>query len=442
MRNTLSANFEEVSLNGFRLNNNVWNVAPFVNGTDFTQQITYDTADLTRDVQFSWTYPDAPRDRVLAYPEIAFGYSPWGQSGPVDIITRLSDLRNLDIAIDTSIAGQTDDFNVAFDLWMTDTPAGGAQSITTELMVWTHQGNLAPTDAPTLTYTDANFSADVFVREGFTAGEGIDWRYVAVIIDTQYLQGTVDLDAILRFLVANGVVAGDDYLTGVEFGAEVVSGTGSLTLNSFGYDFSAYSITDTADALTGTAQADVIDGRGGDDTISGGLGRDRLTGNTGDDVLSGETGGDTLLGAAGTDRLIGGDGNDVLLGGAGDDWIRGGSGADRLHGGAGKDQLTGGAGTDRFVWTSLSSGDVIRDFTQAAGDKIDLRAVDANSTRTGDQAFDFIGATAFTGQKGDLRAVTSDGQTRITADVDGDRRADMLITLNDALTLQSGDFLL
>jgi Ca2+-binding RTX toxin-like protein len=113
-----------------------------------------------------------------------------------------------------------------------------------------------------------------------------------------------------------------------------------------------------------------------------------------------------------------------------------------VAGGAGTDTLTGGAGADRFLWGWASRGDVITDFAQDQGDRIDLRAIDANTTRAGNQAFDFIGAAAFTGHRGDLRAVVSGGQTHITADMTGDGRADMDITLADAVTLQATDFLL
>jgi serralysin len=101
-------------------------------------------------------------------------------------------------------------------------------------------------------------------------------------------------------------------------------------------------------------------------------------------------------------------------------------GADTVQGGRGVDRLAGGAGADRFVWTDLQSGDVIRDFSQAAGDRIDLRGIDANIDRAGNQAFDFIGTAAFSGQQGELRAVITGSATRIAGDVDGDGRADMV----------------
>jgi hypothetical protein len=46
---------------------------------------------------------------------------------------------------------------------------------------------------------------------------------------------------------------------------------------------------------------------------------------------------------------------------------------------------------------------VIVDFSGASGDRIDLSMLDANPKLAGNQAFSFIGKTAFTGKTGELR---------------------------------------
>ena len=98
-----------------------------------------------------------------------------------------------------------------------------------------------------------------------------------------------------------------------------------------------------------------------------------------------------LRGFAGEDRLEGGRGGDRIYGGAGDDQLSGGSGADRLH---------GEGGADGFRFRSLADAgtgrrrDVIHDFGRGRDDIV-LAAIDADTTRTGDQDFDFIGAGRF-----------------------------------------------
>lgn len=83
---------------------------------------------------------------------------------------------------------------------------------------------------------------------------------------------------------------------------------------------------------------------------------------------------------------------DLLQGDALNNDLRGFAGNDTLTGGAGQDRLAGGTGNDKFVYSAASDSgvtaatwDVITDF--AAGDKIDLSALDANIALSGDQAF-------------------------------------------------------
>jgi Ca2+-binding RTX toxin-like protein len=129
-------------------------------------------------------------------------------------------------------------------------------------------------------------------------------------------------------------------------------------------------------------------------------------------------------------KILSGSGNDTLIGGAGNDL---------LYGNLGADTLTGGAGNDTFTYTDVSQSagaaiDKITDFDQ--GDLIDLSQIDADTTHDGDQAFSFIGANAFGGHAGELRATFDQANNvwNVEGDVDGDGQADFtlhLATLNN-----------
>jgi serralysin len=138
------------------------------------------------------------------------------------------------------------------------------------------------------------------------------------------------------------------------------------------------------------------------------------------------------------------DGRFTFLGGAGNDTFTGGHGADHFTGGKGKDILTGGAGADQFIYTAIADSivaapDVIKNFSEAAHDKIDVSAIDAIAGTVANDAFSFIGTKGFHGIKGELRA--SAGGV-IQGDVTGDGVADFQVTLNQAQTLHVGDFIL
>jgi hypothetical protein len=147
----------------------------------------------------------------------------------------------------------------------------------------------------------------------------------------------------------------------------------------------------------------------------------------------------SVLGGLGADKIIGGEGKDYLAGFGGTDTLNGGGGNDTLYGGAGADTLTGGAGKDLFRFVSVSDSnattgiDLITDFgVGPAGERIDLAAIDADTTLEGDQAFTFIGGGDFTRVAGQLRvAETSPGKWFVEGDVDGDGTADLIIQIGN-----------
>jgi len=147
-----------------------------------------------------------------------------------------------------------------------------------------------------------------------------------------------------------------------------------------------------------------------------------------------------LLGGEGNDVIHGDAGNDILAGNHGDDRLYGGAGDDVVYGGPGSDILTGGAGADRFWFKGLKQStpgnnrDVILDFEN--NDVIDVAEIDADSTRSGNQAFTFIGRKAFSGRPGELRL---EGDI-LQGNVDPDVRPDFEIQVVGITSLVSDDF--
>ena len=262
-----------------------------------------------------------------------------------------------------------------------------------------------------------------------------------------------------------------------------------------------------ADTLTGDSGSNRLSGGAGNDILDGGAGADNLLGGAGDDFfyvdnsadavtensgegldtvvsslswvlganvenlilagssaingtgnalansLTGNGGANTLDGASGDDFVQGLGGNDSLIGQAGNDRLEGGDGTDLLIGGAGRDTLVGGAGGDRFDFditgdSAVGSGDQILDFVSGL-DKIDLSTMDAKTGTKKNDAFQFIGASAFTGAAGQLRyetvdlAGTSGDYTKIMGDLNGDKITDFEIVLvGNTGSLQAADFIL
>jgi Ca2+-binding RTX toxin-like protein len=200
--------------------------------------------------------------------------------------------------------------------------------------------------------------------------------------------------------------------------------------------------------MLGGAFADTLIGGRGADQLEGGQGDDQLRGGLDDDVLLGGDGNDGLAGGQGADTLAGGAGDDRLAGGNGDDIIDGGDGADFIIGGMGQDMLTGGGGADQFQFRATDVGptralaDLIADFSQADGDHIRLRLIDADVNAAGRQSFAWIGDGEFSGTAGELRYAQDGGTTFVEGDTDGDGSSDFAIALTGTVTLVEGDFIL
>jgi len=106
-------------------------------------------------------------------------------------------------------------------------------------------------------------------------------------------------------------------------------------------------------------------------------------------------------------------------------------------GGDGKDTYTGGAGRDLYDFNTVNDsrvGSTVRDVVTDFGygqDKVDLSGVDADATRTGDQAFHWVGGAAFTtGHPGEVGWFTSGANTVIQASTDNDAAAEFQLQPN------------
>ncbi len=263
--------------------------------------------------------------------------------------------------------------------------------------------------------------------DAFAGGNGID--------TVRYEQSTAGVTVNLATGTASGGDAAGDSFTSIE----------NLTGSTHN------------DALTGDAGANRLDGNAGDDRIWGGDGNDTLIGGHGADVLAGGQGNDTVdystsLSAVTVNLATGtGSGGDAqgdklssienVTGSGFDDHLTGNAVANQIFGGGGADILTGGAGADTFVFKAILDSapgheDQITDFSSAQGDHISLVGIDANTKVAGDQAFNYIGSTAFSDVAGQLRYADH----FLEGDVNGDGIADFRVQVNVA-SLSHSDLL-
>ena len=256
-------------------------------------------------------------------------------------------------------------------------------------------------------------------------GDGHDYLSGNAGVDSLYGGAGVDV-------LAGG--AGDDYLDGGADGdGYLVDSEFDMVVEAVGGGLDSVQVSSRAGEVSAafTLPAEVEDL-----TYTGSI-PFTGTGNELNNRMYGHSGVDTLIGMDGDDELRGSGGNDLLYGGDGDDILVGASGTDVLEGGAGSDifRISG------YESGVGSSADTIADF-ESGFDSIDVSGWDANIWTMGDQAFTFIGTSAFSTVAGQLRYAASGSNTVIEGDVNGDGAADFQILLLGTFTLTSADFVL
>ncbi len=246
--------------------------------------------------------------------------------------------------------------------------------------------------------------------------QGVDTAQYAWSADSYRFYGSVGSLVVTHLSLPSGIPAylneGRDTLKGVEY----------LTFNDF--NGSASKVTYSVASLlrqSAAARSASQDGSG----VGGDAANLRPYA-----VIEGTNGRDKLAGTGSRDHLKSGAGDDVLTG----------NGASNL--------FEGGAGADRFVFRTKKdsighyTSDIILDFDQHEGDRIDLRLIDADIRSSKDDPFTFIADAEFTNVSGQLRTEVRDGSLHIIADTNGDGRADFTLELTGVKSVSQDAFLI
>jgi hypothetical protein len=219
------------------INNSIWNVGSLVMGKDYAQSVNVDPKTFPNGISLVWNYPHPADYRIFSFPEIVFGQSP-GKTGAYipnefGLVTpplkKVNQFHEISASYDIALSG--DSFakkhnNIAFDLWLTPGTSYSLADRKFEVFIGVH---LRDSCQGKFSYhlTVPSFSADVSLFAHPT------WTEICLDPGRDVFSGTIVISDILKDLVKHGIISGEEYIGGVEFGVEPGGGIGTVTIKKF-----------------------------------------------------------------------------------------------------------------------------------------------------------------------------------------------------------------
>ena len=205
----------------------------------FEQCLLKRTVEGRTEIGWTWNWPGVDPS-VFAYPEIIFGWKPWSGGKPSDprFPLKVGDIQYLVMhyAVETEASGS---YNLAPEIWLT---RGGQWSeepnprlITAEIMFWMDYKDTARPagdviDEPTID----GIQYELWKADNIgDMGNGKGWVLYSFKSPVIQHEGSISIHALLRHMIKKQFVRADEYVASVEFGNEVMGGTGTTWVKRF-----------------------------------------------------------------------------------------------------------------------------------------------------------------------------------------------------------------
>ena len=222
---------------GFVYENNVWNQGT-IKTEHRAQCLLKRVVDGKVQYGWRWQWPRAGGN-VKAYPEVIYGHKPWFTSSTTaDLPRRISTLDELSVAYDIEMQARGR-YNLAFDVWVTNSDRPTPSTITHEIMIWVGERTRAWEPSPgylAKRVTIGDMAYDLTIRphaEWLKEHGAPKVAYIAFNSLTAQVSGRIDVKEFLDYLTDHGHLPADGYVASVELGNEVMNGTGELWLKSY-----------------------------------------------------------------------------------------------------------------------------------------------------------------------------------------------------------------
>lgn len=215
-----------------------WGAGSLKYGQDYTDSLTVSPDSFPNGVTINWSWPTNSNSYgIRNFDAIDFGnYNGTTPQTPIASM-QVKNIGTLTQTQSLVLGGNGSNFDVLTDMFLTS-KAGDSNTKVAEIEILLHTPNFSKDWVNSLT------QIGTFTGSGHTWKVAISKGSVPDIIfmpsdSSDVLSGSVDIKAMLNYLVAHGTITGNEYFNGLAMGAEVNQGTGSLAISNFAVTYSA-----------------------------------------------------------------------------------------------------------------------------------------------------------------------------------------------------------
>jgi len=229
---SLCADRQQGTAGAYVVDNNTWNKGTV---TGYRQCIGIANATSGNDAidaVWEWSWPQ-PATGVRSFPEIIYGRKPWNNT-TTDKLPRVVDQLGT-VRAELSFASTHDGVgNLAFDVWLTasNVMVGDHLPLKHEVMIWLESFGMGPAGGLVDTATIDGVTWDLYATTATWGPE--PFQYLAYVPRGNLSSpSSINIRKFLDHLRARGSITGQEWLASVEFGNELMAGTGRTTISGF-----------------------------------------------------------------------------------------------------------------------------------------------------------------------------------------------------------------
>ncbi len=223
-----SGNWDRIQDGEYLVENCTWNVQAARH--PWRETIFCDPATGSRGWRWDFSGEDAA---VKTYPEIIFGRKPFAvyTSTTARLPAPLATARfRLEYDYVATAEGT---YNTTTDISFTDSTNPGPENIRAKLMIWFDHRNMPFFDSPGMKRAVIGGRTHlVFIDRNHVGPEG-QWVFIALLPADLPRRGELNLTDYFDYLLAEGALKPEWFLSSIEAGSEIASGRGEITFKRF-----------------------------------------------------------------------------------------------------------------------------------------------------------------------------------------------------------------